>query len=106
MLESDSVAQLLGEDPWLRFDMWSARSWEMAERAVRSATESGPMPSSDDGMDARIVSLFHAAQVAKEFAEMVNPLSIIPGAEFGRDDYAGNMTIRAMGMITDTDDLG
>jgi hypothetical protein len=28
----------------------------------------------EDGMDGRILALFHAAQIAKDFSEMVNPL--------------------------------
>lgn len=71
-VETELVAQLLGTDPWMRFDVWSARAWDAAEKAVSIAE--GVSAGSDDGMDGRVLAAFHASQIAKDFAEMVNPL--------------------------------
>lgn len=70
---TELVAELLGSDPWLRFDLWSGRAWQATESAIDIATN-GSMVISDDGLDQRVVALFHAAQIAKDFSEMVNPL--------------------------------
>jgi hypothetical protein len=69
---TEAVVQLLGADPWMRFDVWANRAWEAADSAVKVCIASGE-PLNDD-MDNRVMALFHAAQIAKEFSEMVNPL--------------------------------
>lgn len=76
-VETELLAQLLGSDPWARFDVWSGRAWEAAETAMRIAAD-GSM--ADDGMDGRVLASFHAAQICKEFSEMVNPLFAVAHA--------------------------
>lgn len=61
----------LGVDPWMRFDMWANRSWATVMRAADVAIENGA--TNEENIDHRVMALFHAAQLAKEFAEMVNP---------------------------------
>lgn len=81
MSESEATMLLLGGDPWIRFDLWAARSWETTTKAIEIAVGNGPPMGSDDSTDNRVMALFHAAQVAKDFAEMVNPLTAVAGLE-------------------------
>lgn len=69
--ETELVAQLLGSDPWMRFDLWAGRAWESATHAMNLAEDG---VGSSDEVDGRVLAAFHAAQIAKDFAEMVNPL--------------------------------
>jgi hypothetical protein len=72
--EAEVVMRMLGTDPWMRFDLWANRAWEVAEKANELALHSAPPISSDDAVfDPRV------------FAEMVNPLVAISGAGFGYD---------------------
>lgn len=70
----EAVEPLLGSDPWMRFDMWANRAWEASEKAIDTALEIGGSDRPDDSVDDRVVAMFHAAGIAKEFARMVNPL--------------------------------
>lgn len=88
MTESAAVMKLLGADPWMRFDLWANRAWEMAERAIEIAVGIGPSVSADDSLDHRVGALFHAAEVAKEFAEILNPLFAISGDASGGSDMS------------------
>lgn len=84
--EAEVLMRMLGTDPWMRYDLWAARAWEAAEKASALALSSGPPMSSDDVVfDPRVAALFHSAEIAKEFSEMVNPLTAIAGSEFGDD---------------------
>lgn len=74
MPEFEDATSLLGVDPWMRFDMWCARSWEMAQKATETVVSLGPHT---NDTDERVLALFHAAQLAKEFAEMLNPLAVV-----------------------------
>lgn len=78
MSESEVDMPSLDEDLWLRFDLWSARAWETAMRGTQIAIDSGPSIITDDGPDGRVMALFHAAELAKEFAFAVNPNSAPP----------------------------
>lgn len=78
MSESEATLLLLGGDPWIRFDQWAAKAWEAATKAAEIAASNSQM-SSDDTLDGRVMTLFHASQLAKEFAEMVNPLMAVAG---------------------------
>lgn len=71
--QANATLRLLGTDPWVRFDMWAGRAWEMAERASEFSIANGA-PSYETGIDPRVAALFHTAEFAKEVAEMVNPL--------------------------------
>lgn len=70
----DPMMQLLGSDPWMRFDLWSARAWDASEKAINVAAESDSSVNMDSGLDTRIITLFQASELAKEFAAVVNPL--------------------------------
>jgi hypothetical protein len=72
-VEAELIAQLLGSDPWMRFDLWANRAWEATELAMSIAADRSSSMS-EDSIDSRILASFHAAQIAKDFAEMVNPL--------------------------------
>jgi hypothetical protein len=87
MSEAEIAVNLLGSDPWMRFDLWATRAWEAAERANTLALEaSAPISSEDAVFDPRVGALFHAAEVAKEFASMVNPLMAAIGGEFSDEE--------------------
>jgi hypothetical protein len=78
--EAEAVLRILGTDPWMRFDMWAARAWNTAEQANQLALSTAPPISSDDAVfDPRVAALFHASELAKEFAEMLNPLTAVCG---------------------------
>lgn len=65
----EEIDPLLGEDPWLRFDLWAGRVWTSVETALSLAiNDGGPMNSGAQ-------AAFCAAQFAQEVAQMVNPLS-------------------------------
>lgn len=84
--EAAVLLRMLGTDPWMRYDLFAARAWDAAEKATQLALSTGPPISSDDVVfDPRVAALFHAAEVAKELSEAVNPLTAISGAEFGED---------------------
>jgi hypothetical protein len=70
--ESEDEMLPLDVDPWMRFDMWCNRAWEMTQKATEVVMEIGPHTSDTDE---RVLALFHAAQVSKEFAQMLNPLN-------------------------------
>lgn len=83
---AEIVMRMLGNDPWMRYDLWASRAWEAAEKASALALSSAPPISSDDVVfDPRVAALFHSAEVAKEFAEMVNPLTAVGDGEFDYD---------------------
>jgi hypothetical protein len=104
LTEAEAAVRLLGSDPWMRFDLWSSRAWDATEKAVQVAAANGPPMSSDDGLDPRIVCLFHAAEVAKEFAELVNPLNAVTD-----EDYIGLAGLASpelsVSIIANPDDL-
>lgn len=79
--EEATVAKLLGADPWMRFDMWSARAWEAIERGVDFAIANYSSLQSDHMLDPRVAAIFHSAGVAQEFATFVNPLQVVVGIE-------------------------
>lgn len=81
--DTEAMAQVLGLDPWMRFDVWATRAWEAADAAVSFAISNG-QDHPEEALDGRVFALFHAAQVAKEFAEMLNPLRAVVGASGGR----------------------
>jgi hypothetical protein len=100
--EAEVVLRLMSSDPWFRFDMWSARAWEAAEKASALALSSAPPISSDDVVfDPRVAALFHSAEVAKEFAEMVSPIAAVRGAEFGYEEGADEDSEVLIQMITE-----
>lgn len=74
MPEEDSVMRLLGSDPWARWDIWAGRAWDAIERSIEVQDQIGSPMNADDGLDHRIISLFHASEVAANFADSVNPL--------------------------------
>ena len=78
--DPDPVVVLFGGDPWMRYDLWSTRAWEAAQGAVEMSAAIGAPTGSDESLDPRIITLFHAAEVAKRFAEMVNPISAVSGS--------------------------
>lgn len=80
--ETEAVVQVLGMDPWMRFDLWAARAWDSTEGAIGLALGNGD--GFGDSLDGRVMALFHSAQIAKEFAEMVNPLCAVVNAGGGR----------------------
>ena len=73
--EEGTASRVIGKDPWMRFDMWASRSWESADTALSLALTSDSLM--DETINGRIVALFHASQIAKEFAEMTNPLMAV-----------------------------
>lgn len=87
-----------GTDEWMRFDLWSARSWEATQNAVKVINESGPY---EGPLDNRAVVSFCAAQTAQEFAEMVNPLG--PGAT-AQAQLSDSQTQAILAMVLDDDD--
>jgi hypothetical protein len=103
--ETEATMSLLGGDPWIRFDMWASRSWEVAVKATELAISNGPSMSSDDSVDGRVMALFHAAQLAKEFAEMVNPLVAVAGLEQEEETEMMIMTPEMVAeILSDNDD--
>lgn len=107
MTESEAVVRLLGNDPWMRFDVWASRAWEASERAIAISMEAGAPISSDDSFfDPRVGALFHAASIAKEFAEMVNPVLAVSGIEpsYRRNSSGSEELILDM-VVSDTDDF-
>lgn len=99
--EQEVELPALDVDPWMRFDMWAGRSWEASDQAVKIALER--TTPSDDVVDDRIIALFHAASVAKEFASMTNPFSI-GGRGTGYDDDCGDTPHVIIGVLPDNDD--
>ena len=101
--EPDTVVQLLGADPWLRFDLWAGRAWDAAEKAAAVATEIGSPISTNDDLDHRVVALFHSTGLAKDFAAMVNPLFACTGhTQSVKIDEAEDLEIS---MLIDNEDL-
>lgn len=88
--DAEVVIRILGADPWIRFDMWSARAWQSSQGAIAVTAANGPNINSDENMDSRAVAMFHAANVAKEFADMVNPLTAICSSDVS--SYFGAVT--------------
>lgn len=86
--DQSEAMQILGADAWARFDVWSLRAWEAAQRAADIAADNVNITSSNDDLDHRIVALFHATSVAKEFAEMVNPVSAVSCLEHNKGNGA------------------
>lgn len=101
--ETELVAQLLGSDPWMRFDVWANRSWEAAEQAMRLAAD-GQAIITEDAMDGRVLAAFHAAQIAKEFAEMVNPLFAAAHSEHVSLISSDSQARAIMSLVLDDDD--
>jgi len=104
MSESEATMVLLGGDPWMRFDLWASRSWDSAVKATEIAISNGPSMSSDDNVDGRAMALFHAAQLAREFAEMVNPLAAVSGLEPEDDEEVIVMTPEMISELLSDDD--
>lgn len=100
--EAEAVMRLFGADPWMRFDLWATRAWEASQRAIDMAESNGP-PMGDEGLDSRVMAMFHAAGVAKEFAEMVNPLIAVSGVSPDDDSSTAEQISRAISTIIDTD---
>ena len=75
----DAVVRVLGSDPWLRFDLWAGRAWEATEAAVKAARE---LDSSADSLSPLIITLFNSAQVAKDIAELVNPIDAVSQSRY------------------------
>lgn len=73
--ESEDEMLPLDVDPWMRFDMWCNRAWEMTQKATEVALEIGPHT---NDTDERVLALFHAAQLSHSFAQMLNPLNHRP----------------------------
>lgn len=105
--EAEIITRMLGSDPWMRYDMWAARAWEVTEKANALALSSPPPMNSDDAVfDPRIGALFHAAEVAKEFAQMVNPITAVTGVDFGYDidqDEEPHITVLMVGDPEETE---
>lgn len=80
--EADPVMPSLDVDVWMRFDLWSTRAWESAQRAVDTAMASGDS-AFEPAMDSRVIALLNAAQTAKEFAAMTNPLFAAANGQTG-----------------------
>jgi hypothetical protein len=104
MSEADAVVRILGTDPWMRFDLWSNRAWEAAQGAVAVATANGPTINTDDDLDHRIITLFHAASVAKEFADMVSPIQAASGTKGSSDTSKESLSDITLDMIIDSGD--
>ena len=102
--EADAVVRILGTDPWMRFDLWSSRAWDAAQGAVAVATANGPTINSDDDLDHRIITLFHAAAVAKEFADMVSPIQAASGAKGSIGASSGLLPEITLDTIIDSGD--
>lgn len=103
--EAEAVMRMLGTDPWMRYDMWASRAWEAAEKANALAMSTAPPISSDDVVfDPRVAALFHSAEVAKEFAEMVNPLTAVVGGEYGYDADSVEPHVTVFSMVTEPED--
>lgn len=102
--ESDaSAVRLLGADPWMRFDLWSSRAWDAAEKAATVAAEIGAPMNSNDDLDPRVITLFHAVTTAKDFAAMTNPLFAVSGHECVKEDDAIERAYLEAGMLSDED---
>lgn len=97
---------VLGTDPWVRFDLWSSRAWDAAERAADLAMVNGPPVNADDDLDHRIVALFHSAAVAKEFAEMTNPLIAVTDVRLEGGSNGTGRSDLPLDMIVDTEEQG
>lgn len=101
--EMDTAVWPLGSDPFMRFDVWAARAWEAAQEAVKVAAASDPAVNLDAGIDTRIVTLFHASDLAKEFAAMTNPL-FAAGPGGGEGGAAVGAVEADISMLLDDDD--
>lgn len=105
LTESEAVIRLLGSDPWMRWDVWANRAWDAAERAAVLAAESGPTINPDEGLDHRIITLFHAAELAKTFAEMINPIMAVQGFDC-QDDFApDNQPEMTINMVINNEEM-
>lgn len=98
----DPVAELLGADPWLRFDLWASRSWEAAENAVEAARSS---EGAGNEFSVVVSTLIHAAQVAKDFAGMVNPVLNVDELTYRAAARGAAADIAEFEMFTENDDL-
>lgn len=67
--DSDDEMQL-DVDPWMRFDLWASRAWDVAQKATETAVSNG---AHTGDTDERVLAFFHAAQIAYQFAQMVKP---------------------------------
>lgn len=100
--EADVVGRLFGLDPWMRFDLWSNRAWEAAESAIKIAKENGdPLAES---MDSRVITALNAAQLAKEFAEMVNPFAAAASGVQTQATPSESQAYAIMSMLLDDED--
>lgn len=79
----DAVAKIFGPDPWMRYDLWAARAWDAAEKAVEFSMNHSDA-AFEDSLDSRVATLFHAAAVAKGFADNLNPLLVFPSVASSR----------------------
>ena len=77
--ESPAVMQVLGADPWMRFDLWSNRAWEAAQGAITVVTNDPSI--NEHALDDRAITFFHASDCAQNFAAMVNPLFALSGTK-------------------------
>lgn len=98
-VETDAVAYVLGKDPWMRFDLWANRAWESTSGALNIVLNGDP-----DSVDGRAMALFHAAQIAKEFSLMVNPLSAVANGGGTVTTSADSEARAILAMIMEEDD--
>lgn len=75
---------LLGSDPWGRFDLWSQRAWELAEKAIAAAGEEGTRNAglslaSEATYDPRASTQLDAAKMCADIAQAVCPLAALAG---------------------------
>lgn len=101
--DDSPVAQVLGSDPWMRFDIWSGRAWEATDRATSLAIEN-VNTYGNDAVDGRVMALFHAAQIAKEFSDMVNPLAAVAFSGSSGTVPSAGQAQAIMAMLLDDDD--
>ena len=104
--EPETALHILGADPWMRFDLWANRAWEAAGRAADLAMVNGAPVNPDDDLDHRVVTLFHSAAVAKEFAEMTNPLLAVSDVVSSAGPRAAQRADISLDMIMDTEEQG
>lgn len=100
-IDTEPVVQVLGSDPWMRFDVWAQRAWEAADSAIQISREGDPM---SESMDSRVIASLNAAQLAKDFASMVNPLAAVLSSSRSESVPSAGQTQAIMAMLLDDDE--
>lgn len=102
MSEAEATLYLMGPDPWLRFDTWTSKSWDVVKEAIQIAKEN---EIATDEVDHRLQALFHAASIAKDFAEMVNPLIAVSQCDVKKMKTDDETVETLIGLVIDSEDL-